>query len=149
MTLAGLKVSTWISIVGLCLSLAAFGVSILTYFTNADRYTASNTLAMLDKRLHPEVLASMREVAVCVRAADACDPMQDVEMQQAFIVFFGYLESVALCVELDLCSREVAANALAGEIDAAKHLDGWVNTARMHYGDADYLLSTEKVFLEK
>ncbi|MFK7943601.1 MAG: hypothetical protein AB8B85_11905 [Paracoccaceae bacterium] len=143
------KVTAWVAVLGLCLSIAAFGVSILTYLTNAERYSASNTLAMLDKRLNPEIMAAMRNVAGCVRAAGQCEPFDDSETQQSFFVFFGYLESVAFCVQLELCSKEIAANALSGELDAARHLGHWISAARTRFGDADYLKATEQVDLSR
>ena len=144
-----LKIATWISILGLMLSISAFGVSILNYFTAKDRYAASNTLNMLDKRLNPEVTSAMRVVASCLRDSGTCDTTRDVETEQAFFTFFGYLESVAYCVKLDLCSDSIASSALSAEIDAATHLAGWIADARKRYGDSDYLSATEEVFLTK
>ena len=148
MALRRLKIATWVSILGLCLSMAAFGVSILNYFTAKERYSASNTLSNLDKRLNPEITASMRVVAACLRGSEPCDPMRDVQTQQAFFTFFGYLDSVAFCVQLDLCSARIARSALAAEIDAAKHFQNWIADARQRFGDSDYLLATEEVLLK-
>ena len=149
MALDKLKIATWISILGLLLSLAAFGVSILNYYTAKERYSASNTLNMLDKRLNPEVTAALRVVASCLRDGVACDTEADTETRQAFFTFFGYLESVAYCVQLDLCSDSIARTALSGEIAAATHLEGWIENARVRYGDSDYLIATEEVFLNR
>ncbi|MEM7210679.1 MAG: hypothetical protein AAF479_02120 [Pseudomonadota bacterium] len=149
MALRRLKIATWVSILGLCLSMAAFGVSILNYFTAKERYAASNTLSNLDKRLNPEITSAMRHIAACLRDDVPCDPMRDLETQQAFFVFFGYLDSVAFCVQLDLCSDKIARSALAAEIDAAKHFQGWIADARQRFGDSDYLLATEEVLLSR
>lgn len=149
MALNKLKIATWISILGLVLSIAAFGVSILNYFTAKERYAASNTLNMLDKRLNPEIVSAMRKVATCLRDGAGCDTENDAEIREAFFTFFGYLESVAYCVKLDLCSQSIASNALSSEIDAATHLADWIAEARTQYGDSDYLIATEEVFLKQ
>ena len=149
MALNKLKIATWISILGLVLSISAFGVSILNYFTAKERYAASNTLNMLDKRLNPEIVSAMRKVASCLREGAGCDTEHDTETREAFFTFFGYLESVAYCVKLDLCSQSIARSALSSEIDAASHLARWIAEARKQYGDSDYLIATEEVFLKQ
>lgn len=145
MALRRLKIATWIALLGLVLSLSAFGVSILNYVTANRQYAASNTLNMLDKRLNPEVLRSMTVVATCLRKARSCD--SETDKQQAFFLFFGYLESVAQCIELDLCSREIATSVLSAEIAAARQLKSWVLETRRSFRDPDYLVVTERVFL--
>ncbi|MGD1926099.1 MAG: hypothetical protein ACFB03_18230 [Paracoccaceae bacterium] len=147
MALRRLKIATWIALLGLVLSASAFGISILTYIANSRQYVETNTLAMLDKRLNSEVIAATQSVGECLRAVDGCFPSADAETLQNFYVFFGYLDSVAHCVELGLCSRPIAENLLSPEIEAAMLLKGWIEQTRAEHGDQSYLTVTERVFL--
>ena len=102
---------------------------------------------MLDKRLNSEVIAATQSVGGCLRAVDECLPSPDAETLQNFYVFFGYLDSVAHCVELGRCARPIAANLLSPEIEAATLLKEWIEQTRAEHGDQNYLAVTERVFL--